>query len=89
MPASVPADSMIAVQWTGPAGKDDYIDIVPAEHKRIGGELTYFYTRNSEEGEPDQLKAPSKAGEYQVRYILRGSGAGIVLAKQAFTVTDN
>lgn len=89
VPASVQADSMIAVEWTGPAGKDDYVDIVPADHKRIGGELTYFYTRSSEEGEPDELKAPSKAGEYQVRYILRGSGAGIVLAKQAFTVTDN
>ncbi len=89
VPASVQADSMIPVEWSGPANHDDYVDIVPADHKRIGGELTYFYTRSSEEDEPDQLKAPSKAGEYQVRYILRGSGQGVVLAKQAFTVTDN
>ncbi|MCK9533114.1 MAG: VWA domain-containing protein [Pseudomonas sp.] len=89
VPASVKAESMIPVEWSGPANHDDYVDIVPADHKRIGGELTYFYTRSSEEDEPDQLKAPSKAGEYQVRYILRGSGQAVVLAKQAFTVTDN
>jgi Ca-activated chloride channel family protein len=89
VPASVKAESMIPVEWSGPANHDDYVDIVPADHKRIGGELTYFYTRSSEEDEPDQLKAPSKAGEYQVRYILRSSGQAVVLAKQAFTVTDN
>ena len=89
VPASVQVDSMIPVEWSGPANHDDYVDIVPADHKRIGGELTYFYTRNSEEDEPDQLKAPSKAGGYQVRYILRGSGTGVVLAKQNFIVIDN
>ncbi len=89
VPASVTAESMIQVQWSGPANHDDYVDIVPAGHKRIGGELAYFYTRNSTEDEPDELKAPSKAGEYEVRYILRGSGAGVVLSKQAFTVIGN
>lgn len=88
VPASVIAESMIQIEWSGPANHDDYIDIVPIDHKRIGGELTYFYVRTSEEDEPDQLKAPKKAGEYQVRYILSGSGKGVVLAKQPFTVTD-
>lgn len=89
IPASVAAGAMIQVEWSGPANHDDYVDIVPAGHKRIGGELTYFYTRSSEEGEPDELKAPLKAGEYEVRYILRGSGTGVVLAKQSFTVIGN
>ncbi|CAM3681755.1 VWA domain-containing protein [Rheinheimera salexigens] len=86
VPANVQAGSAIAVEWTGPAGKEDYVDIVPIDHNRIGGELTYFYTRNAESGETQSLKAPAKAGEYQIRYILRGSGQAIVLAKQAFTV---
>ncbi len=89
VPASVPAESMMEVQWSGPGNHGDYVDIVPASYKAIGGELTYFYTRNSEAGEPGALKAPKKAGEYQVRYILSGSGKGVVLAKQPFTVTDN
>lgn len=89
MSASVAAGAMIQVEWSGPANHDDYVDIVPAGHKRIGGELTYFYTRSSEEGEPDELKAPLKAGEYEVRYILRGSGTAVVLAKQSFTVIGN
>lgn len=89
VPASVAAGAMVQVEWSGPANHDDYVDIVPVGHKRIGGELTYFYTRSSEEGEPGELKAPLKAGEYEVRYILRGSGAGFVLAKQPFTVTAN
>ena len=89
VPSSVPADSMIEVEWSGPANYDDYIDIVSAGHKRIGGELTYFYTRNLVEDQPMELKAPSKTGEYEVRYILRGSGTGVVLAKQPFTVTAN
>lgn len=88
MPASVVANSTISVVWTGPANSEDYIDIVPANHQRIGGELTYFYTRDITLGEPGELKAPAKAGEYQVRYILRGSGAGVVLAKQPFSVTN-
>ncbi|HHX35933.1 MAG TPA: hypothetical protein GX719_11760, partial [Gammaproteobacteria bacterium] len=89
VPSSVSADSMIEVEWSGPANYDDYIDIVSAGHKRIGGELTYFYTRNLVEDQPMELKAPSKTGEYEVRYILRGSGTGVVLAKQPFTVTAN
>ncbi|ART84084.1 hypothetical protein CBP31_14805 [Oceanisphaera profunda] len=87
VPSSVAAGSVIVVDWAGPAGKDDYVDIVPSDHKRIGGELTYFYTRDAVDDEPSELKAPAKAGEYQVRYILRGSGSGEVLAKQAFSVT--
>lgn len=87
VPDSVQAGGLLDVSWTGPAGKEDYIDVVPADHKRIGGEITYFRPKDVEVGETGELKAPSKAGDYLVRYILRGSGAGHVIASQPFTVT--
>ncbi|NYT78912.1 VWA domain-containing protein [Alcaligenaceae bacterium] len=86
-PESVEAGSKFEVEWTGPAGEKDYIDLVPADHKRIGGEITYFYTKPLEAGEPGELKAPTKAGQYLVRYVLKGSGAGSVIARQPLTVT--
>lgn len=86
MPEKVEAGEVIEIDWTGPAGKDDYIDVVPADHKRIGGEITYFRPKDLAQGEPGELKAPSKAGDYLVRYVLRGSGSGNVIASQAFTV---
>lgn len=87
LPQSVQAGSTITVEWTGPAGQDDYIDLVPADYKEIGGELSYFYTRSSDDGLTGELQAPKKAGQYQVRYILRGAGKSLVLAKQPLTVT--
>ncbi|TKR53726.1 VWA domain-containing protein, partial [Allopusillimonas ginsengisoli] len=87
IPETIEAGSLLPVFWTGPAGKKDYVDLVPADHKRIGGELTYFWTADSEDGETGELKAPTKAGSYLVRYILRGAGADSIIASQPFTVT--
>lgn len=87
LPDSVPAGSPFTVEWTGPAGKEDYIDLVPADYKKIGGELTYFYTRSSDDGLTGELKAPKKTGQYLVRYILRGSGPSLAIASHPLTVT--
>ncbi|MFT0546836.1 hypothetical protein ACMHYO_10890, partial [Allopusillimonas ginsengisoli] len=59
----------------------------PADHKRIGGELMYFRPKSLEEGEPGELTAPKKPGEYLLRYVLRGSGPASVIATHPFKVS--
>ena len=42
VPESIQAGKLLEVHWTGPAGPDAYIAVVTADHKSIGGEITYF-----------------------------------------------
>ncbi|HSF96554.1 MAG TPA: hypothetical protein VLA52_16130, partial [Thermohalobaculum sp.] len=69
----VPAGSMIAVTWTGPANRNDSIAIAnPGDDGRKS--LAYAYTRN---GTPLQVRAPKEAGSYELRY-LTGQDKNIV-----------
>lgn len=72
------------VEWTGPSGNGDYIDIVPAAQTETSGEITYAWTRD---GSPAKLVAPGKAGPYQIRYVLEGPGGRKVLASSLLEVT--
>ena len=68
----------VAVKWTGPDRKGDYIDIVPKGFANTSGELDYFYTSTSAAG---SLKAPDKAGDYEIRYVLEAPGGRQVLTR--------
>ncbi|WP_284179739.1 VWA domain-containing protein [Rhabdaerophilum sp. SD176] len=74
-----------AVDWTGPAAKLDYIDIVPVGWKAVDGELSYVYI---EKGKPTLVRAPGKPGTYDMRYVWAGPDRRHVLATTRVTVGD-
>lgn len=84
VPPRAEAGEPLTIAWTGPAGKGDYIDIVPDGHTETSGEVTYAYTRD---GNPAKLTAPGKSGAYQIRYLLEGPGGRKILATSLITVT--
>lgn len=83
-PPKAEAGEPFTVEWVGPAGNGDYVDIVPAGFTQVSGEITYAWTRD---GNPAKLVAPSRAGPYQIRYVLEGAGKRTVLVVSALDVT--
>ncbi len=65
-PAIVAAGSTFQVSWQGPNKPNDYITIVLATAKD-SEYLNYTYTAS---GSPANLLAPTKPGDYEVRYVL-------------------
>lgn len=47
------------------------------------GELTYFYADGKAANE---LKMPSEAGDYDIRYVMEAPGGRIVLTKRTIRV---
>jgi Ca-activated chloride channel family protein len=84
-PGEAVAGSTLKVGWTGPAGRRNYIDIVPADVTDVGGELDYFYTGTPGGGEGD-LRVPEAPGSYALRFILDAPGGARVLASVPLTV---
>jgi len=76
-PGEAGAAELMSIDWTGPDGKGDYIDVVPTGYVGTSGEITYAYTSV---GRPARVKAPGGAGNYDVRYLLEGTGGRKVLA---------
>jgi len=70
----------LAVAWTGPGNKDDYITVALPAHP-AGRFVTRGFVRD---GNPAPLWAPSDPGDYEVRYVL-GRGAKI-LAREPITI---
>lgn len=68
-PATATGGEALSVQWTGPDGPGDYIDIVKSGVTQTSGEITYAYTGA---GNPAKLEAPGAAGDYDIRYVLEG-----------------
>jgi Ca-activated chloride channel homolog len=83
-PAEAGAAEPMSIDWTGPDGKGDYVDVVPAGYVGTSGEITYAYTSV---GKPAKVKAPGAAGNYDVRYLLEGTGGRKVLATATVKVT--
>lgn len=75
-----------AVEWSGPGGELDYLDVVPAGDERVYGELAYQWANT---GSPASLRAPGQAGEYAVRYIWQGPKQKHILATAPLHVTDS
>ncbi|MBL3600347.1 MAG: VWA domain-containing protein [gamma proteobacterium endosymbiont of Lamellibrachia anaximandri] len=79
-PVSAKAGEYFQVAWQGPAYQSDYITVALSGDSP-GRYDNYVYTRT---GSPARLKAPTKPGEYEVRYIMaRGTK---ILAKRALKV---
>lgn len=83
-PASAGAGEPLRVEWTGPDGEGDYIDLVPKGFTKTSGEIDFAYTSN---GNPAAIGAPGEPGDYEIRYLLEGPGGRQVLASAPLTVT--
>lgn len=83
-PAKAAMTSVIEVAWTGPAGKDDYIDVVVPgrEAKRS---LSWVYVRD---GRPAKLKLPAQTGRFVIRYVQDSESQHNVLAEAPIEITD-
>lgn len=79
-PPSAPMGGSIEVKWQGPARDGDYISIAKPEDDG-GGYLYYQYTSD---GNPLKLQLPSRAGSYEIRYILAQDNT--ILSRHALTV---
>ena len=82
---SVAMGSTLDVSWTGPNNMNDYIDIVERGFEDTNTQLTYAYTKN---GNPAELKVPGDAGEYDVRYVMRGTDGKRVMYTAPLTLTE-
>ena len=81
VPASVAAGSRFEVRWQGPNNENDYVTIVAAGAPEKTW-LDYAYTKK---GNPLQLPAPDKPGNYEVRYVTGGTNT--TLAASPITVS--
>ncbi len=82
LPASAAVGSKIAVEWTGPDYRDDYISIAKIDSPG-GSSLDYKRTRD---GSPAEIKLPDEIGTYEVRYVQRQDHR--ILASKKVSVTD-
>ncbi|MEO0410453.1 MAG: VWA domain-containing protein [Pseudomonadota bacterium] len=83
-PSTMAQDKVLEVSWTGPGGRNDYIDIAAAGSNRAGNEISYRWTRD---GEVLVLKIPAEEGTYALRYVHNGAGGKVVLHSQPITFT--
>jgi Ca-activated chloride channel family protein len=88
---SAPSTAAIAtnvdVDWTGPNGLEDYLEIVPATTRdAASGSRNYAYTKD---GSPVRIVVPASEGDYLVRYIWNGPDGRKVLATAPLSVTDS
>jgi Ca-activated chloride channel family protein len=79
-PAQVPAGTRFEVDWQGPAGAGDRIEIHASRPSAASGVLGTARTFAN----PVALQAPAEVGRYEVRYLTGGSGH--VLATATFEV---
>lgn len=86
IPASVVAGATMQVTWTGPANGGDYVDIVQRGSAATHGEVSYVYIP-ADKKNPVDLRAPTSAGDYDVRYIAELSTGRKVKAVAPLTVT--
>ncbi|MBD9375078.1 VWA domain-containing protein [Rhizobium sp. ARZ01] len=85
-PEATEIQTEFMVEWTGPANNGDYIDLVPAGHAEIGGEISFVYLPSGTAGGNAALKAPDQPGEYLIRYILTASDGPVMLESRSIAV---
>jgi Ca-activated chloride channel family protein len=84
-PATVGIGAAFEVGWTGPGNKGDYIDLVPRGNTETSGEITYAWVRDSVP--LAKLRAPTTAGDYDVRYVVQLDGARKIKATAPVVVS--
>ena len=84
-PATVGAGGMIEAGWTGPGNSSDYIDLVPRGNTATSGEISYAYVRDSVP--VAKVRAPTAAGDYDLRYVLQLASERKIKATAPITVS--
>lgn len=84
-PPTITAGANVTVTWTGPGNAGDYVDLVPRGFADTRNEITYAYVRNSNGSVV--VRAPTTAGEYDIRYVLDMAGPRSIKATSPLTVT--
>jgi len=79
-PAEVSGGEQLEVSWTGPDGPQDYLSIAEPGAKNE----TYLEWALTGEGNPLSLRAPRRAGEFELRYVRAEDGE--VLARRHLAV---
>ncbi|RLJ18122.1 hypothetical protein DJ031_12590 [bacterium endosymbiont of Escarpia laminata] len=80
-PASVPVGAAFQVGWEGPGSHNDYVAIAKKEPKDSAF-IDYAYTSR---GNPLELVAPGKVGEYELRYLHAHSSR--IIGRRVIQVT--
>jgi len=80
-PETVSAGGVVEVSWSGPANRNDFIEIVAEGAAADARPLSKARTT---QGSPLSLFAPGSAGQYEIRYKMRDTGQ--VLASVALKV---
>ncbi len=81
------AGSLVEVRWSGPGNDGDYVDIVLRGHTETSGEKSYAYVRDT--GATGLIvRAPTAAGDYDVRYILQMPTQRIVKAVSPLVIEE-
>lgn len=62
---TVPIGSTVEVAWTGPNNPNDFITIVPP----TAAKGDYRDYANTADGSPAKVRAPDRAGTYEIRYV--------------------
>ena len=70
------------MHWTGPGYRRDTIALAHPED-RTGHQADYAHTAS---GNPAVLTIPAKPGTYELRYIMDGPEADVVLARRPLVV---
>lgn len=85
-PDSASAVSSVAVRFTGPADRGDFIGLYRAAAAANENERRYAWVEKAEDGQV-QIDTPAEAGAYELRYVspLRNYA---VLAQRPLTVTE-
>ncbi len=94
VPEPVVPGEDFTVLWKGPAGERDWVDLVPAGHEELSGELSYFYVNDTIEANdlPEGagvLTAPAEAGQYELRYVFGRDIDRHVVIRVPLTVGGN
>jgi Ca-activated chloride channel family protein len=74
-PLTVQVGESFRINWRGPEGEENYIDIMKKGSTATENEPSYAWTRD---GNPAELTAPIAAGEYQLRFVVQGESARAV-----------
>jgi Ca-activated chloride channel family protein len=85
LPAEAEAGSFITVDWTGPQGRGDFIDIVTPDHSKLMHSPVGYKWANR--GSPVELRAPTAVGDYIVRYIANTVAGRELQVSKPITIT--
>lgn len=75
----------LRVAWRGPGNDGDYVDIVPSGNTRTNDEKAHAYVKGQD---VLILRAPGKAGAYDLRYVAQASDGRRVINVLPLEVTD-